>query len=68
VKFSYCYELRDTGKHGFVLPANQIIPTGTEMFVAVKSMADDIMEYYNITSGETNENIKLIETRAAGQY
>uniref|UniRef100_A0A1L8DQV7 Putative carboxypeptidase a n=1 Tax=Nyssomyia neivai TaxID=330878 RepID=A0A1L8DQV7_9DIPT len=26
----YCYELRDTGRYGFTLPANQIIPTGQE--------------------------------------
>lgn len=27
---AYTYELRDTGKHGFILPADQIIPTGQE--------------------------------------
>ncbi|KAL2729447.1 zinc carboxypeptidase-like [Vespula squamosa] len=27
---SYTYELRDTGRYGFLLPANQIIPTGEE--------------------------------------
>lgn len=27
---SYTYELRDKGKYGFLLPANQIIPTGEE--------------------------------------
>ncbi|XP_055682668.1 zinc carboxypeptidase-like [Lutzomyia longipalpis] len=26
----YCYELRDTGRYGFSLPANQIRPTGQE--------------------------------------
>ena len=25
-RFAYTVELRDTGRHGFVLPANQIIP------------------------------------------
>lgn len=28
---TYCYELRDLGQYGFLLPANQIIPVGQEM-------------------------------------
>lgn len=27
---SYTFELRDTGKYGFVLPEDQIIPNGEE--------------------------------------
>ncbi|KAJ3662739.1 hypothetical protein Zmor_007070 [Zophobas morio] len=27
---TYTYELRDTGRYGFILPANQIIPSGQE--------------------------------------
>ena len=30
--FSYGMELRDTGMYGFLLPPNQIIPTGQEVF------------------------------------
>ncbi|XP_044733672.1 zinc carboxypeptidase A 1-like [Chrysoperla carnea] len=30
VPITYTYELRDTGRHGFVLPPEQIIPTGEE--------------------------------------
>jgi len=33
---SYVVELRDTGSYGFLLPANQIVPTGTETFEALK--------------------------------
>jgi len=51
IKFSYCYELRDTGKHGFILPADQIIPTGEETFLAVKSMVEDVQLYYRIGTG-----------------
>jgi hypothetical protein len=40
VKYSYALELRDKGRHGFLLPANQIIPTGHETFAAMKAMAD----------------------------
>ena len=39
VKYSYALELRDKGRYGFLLPANQIIPTGTETFAAMKAMA-----------------------------
>ncbi|XP_066903174.1 carboxypeptidase B [Halyomorpha halys] len=39
VKFSYTFELRDTGKHGFLLPASQIVPTGKELFEAIKVIA-----------------------------
>lgn len=27
----YTYELRDTGRHGFVLPAEQIVPNAQEV-------------------------------------
>lgn len=30
IKYSYTIELRDTGRYGFVLPANFIEPTGKE--------------------------------------
>jgi murein tripeptide amidase MpaA len=33
---SWTIELRDTGQHGFLLPAEQIIPTGEENFEAAK--------------------------------
>ncbi|XP_060783062.1 carboxypeptidase A4 [Neoarius graeffei] len=41
VKYSFAFELRDTGRYGFLLPANQIIPTATETWLALKY----IMEY-----------------------
>ena len=39
VKYSYALELRDKGRYGFLLPANQITPTGHETFTAMKAMA-----------------------------
>ncbi|KAF4094286.1 hypothetical protein AMELA_G00011800 [Ameiurus melas] len=41
VKYSFAFELRDTGRYGFLLPANQIIPTATETWLGLKH----IMEY-----------------------
>jgi len=37
--FSYGVELRDTGRYGFVLPSNQIIPSGEETFEGIKALA-----------------------------
>ena len=36
IKYSFAAELRDTGANGFVLPANQIRPTGEETWAGVK--------------------------------
>jgi len=36
VKYSYTFELRDTGRYGFLLPESQIKPTCEETMLAVK--------------------------------
>jgi len=36
-------ELRDTGRYGFLLPANQIVPSGEETFLAVIAMSECIL-------------------------
>ncbi|XP_008289933.1 carboxypeptidase A2-like [Stegastes partitus] len=41
IKYSYAFELRDTGRYGFILPSSQIIPTASETWLALKH----IMEY-----------------------
>eukprot|EP00604_Paraphysomonas_vestita_P001366 CAMPEP_0174817904 /NCGR_PEP_ID=MMETSP1107-20130205/459_1 /TAXON_ID=36770 /ORGANISM="Paraphysomonas vestita, Strain GFlagA" /LENGTH=339 /DNA_ID=CAMNT_0016029029 /DNA_START=282 /DNA_END=1301 /DNA_ORIENTATION=- len=45
VKYSYGVELRDTGKYGFLLPPNQIIPSGEETYAAIIAMAKYIDEH-----------------------
>ncbi|KAA0724444.1 Carboxypeptidase A1 [Triplophysa tibetana] len=35
IKYSYTFELRDTGRYGFVLPADQILPTAEETWLAL---------------------------------
>ncbi|XP_052818572.1 carboxypeptidase B-like [Mya arenaria] len=50
VPFSYAVELRDTGKYGFLLPEDQILPTGHETLEAVRALVMYIYEniqYYN---------------------
>uniref|UniRef100_A0A3B3ZHD3 Carboxypeptidase B n=2 Tax=Periophthalmus magnuspinnatus TaxID=409849 RepID=A0A3B3ZHD3_9GOBI len=39
VKYSYTFELRDTGRYGFLLPESQIQPTCEETMLAVKYIA-----------------------------
>ncbi|MCM8651764.1 hypothetical protein MZO44_16925, partial [Lactiplantibacillus sp. E932] len=41
IKYSFAFELRDTGFYGFLLPANQIIPTAEETWLGLKY----IMQY-----------------------
>ncbi|XP_051548320.1 carboxypeptidase A1-like [Myxocyprinus asiaticus] len=40
IKYSYTFELRDTGRHGFLLPANQIIPTAEETWLALMAIME----------------------------
>jgi len=45
VLFAYCVELRDTGRYGFLLPPDQIVPTGEEIFASAKVMANFILAH-----------------------
>ncbi|XP_077593777.1 carboxypeptidase A1-like [Stigmatopora nigra] len=40
IKYSFTFELRDTGRFGFILPANQIIPTAKETWLALMAIMD----------------------------
>ncbi|XP_057692894.1 carboxypeptidase A1-like [Corythoichthys intestinalis] len=40
IKYSFTFELRDTGHYGFILPANQIVPTAKETWVALMVIMD----------------------------
>ncbi|XP_023397824.1 carboxypeptidase O [Loxodonta africana] len=46
IPFSYTFELRDTGTHGFILPEDQIQPTCEETMEAVLSVLDDVYNKY----------------------
>jgi murein tripeptide amidase MpaA len=41
-EYAYCIELRDNGQFGFVLPANQIVPTGEEVLAGMKVLLKGI--------------------------
>ncbi|KAK7967355.1 uncharacterized protein PG986_001632 [Apiospora aurea] len=42
-RYSYQIKLRDTGTYGFLLPPSHIIPTGQEMFQALKYFGDYLL-------------------------
>ncbi|XP_077197088.1 carboxypeptidase A1-like [Paroedura picta] len=42
VKYSYTFELRDTGRYGFILPADQITPTAEETWVALRKIMQHV--------------------------
>ncbi|XP_026877715.2 carboxypeptidase B [Electrophorus electricus] len=44
VKYSYTFELRDTGRYGFLLPESQIQPTCEETMLAVKYIAAHVLK------------------------
>lgn len=39
IKYSYTVELRDGGRHGFILPASQIESTANEALIFVTTVA-----------------------------
>jgi len=43
-RFSFTTELRDTGLHGFVLPKEQIIPSGEEMWAGFEVVINRLIE------------------------
>ncbi|XP_019501657.1 PREDICTED: carboxypeptidase A5 isoform X1 [Hipposideros armiger] len=38
IKYSFSFELRDTGRYGFLLPATEIIPTAQEVWMAIRTI------------------------------
>ena len=43
-RFTYTVELRDTGTHGFILPENQIKPSGEELWEAERVVFKKMIE------------------------
>ncbi|KAM9581792.1 carboxypeptidase A2 isoform 1-T1 [Guaruba guarouba] len=44
IKYSFAFELRDTGRFGFLLPANQIIPTAEETWLGLKTIMEHVRD------------------------
>ncbi|KAK0626661.1 hypothetical protein B0T14DRAFT_421777 [Immersiella caudata] len=49
-RYSYQVKLRDTGSYGFLLPKEQIVPTGEEMLSALKYFGDYLLGNNGIES------------------
>ncbi|NXD70582.1 CBPA1 Carboxypeptidase, partial [Eolophus roseicapillus] len=45
IKYSFTFELRDTGRYGFLLPASQIIPTAQETWLALKVIMQHTLDH-----------------------
>ncbi|NXH09549.1 CBPA1 Carboxypeptidase, partial [Bucco capensis] len=45
VKYAFTFELRDTGRYGFLLPSTQIIPTATETWPALLDIMLHVLEH-----------------------
>ena len=39
VKYAFTLELRDVGRHGFILPADKIVPSGIETWAGIYASA-----------------------------
>lgn len=45
VRYSFTFELRDSGRYGFLLPSAQIIPTATETWPALLDIMVHVLEH-----------------------
>jgi len=54
-RYSYQIKLRDTGSYGFLLPSDQIVPTGEEMLHALKYFGDFLLGNNGIEQFPTRE-------------
>ena len=53
IDINFTVELRDTGEYGFLLPEDQIVPTGEELLAGMEVLADHIRSNYK----SNNENV-----------
>ncbi|XP_041531488.1 carboxypeptidase A2 isoform X2 [Microtus oregoni] len=45
IKYSFAFELRDTGSYGFLLPAKQILPTAEETWLGLKTIMEHVRDH-----------------------
>lgn len=59
IPYSLAMELRDTGLHGFLLPPDQIMPTGEETWAFHKTGARQIIEEFG-NHGSSSFNVSIL--------
>ncbi|XP_023063589.1 carboxypeptidase A2 isoform X2 [Piliocolobus tephrosceles] len=45
IKYLFAFELRDTGRYGFLLPAHQILPTAEETWLGLKAVMEHVRDH-----------------------
>ncbi|KAM6436287.1 carboxypeptidase A2-like [Liasis olivaceus] len=45
IKYSFAFELRDTGRYGFLLPAKLIVPTAQETWLGLKVIMEHVRDH-----------------------
>jgi len=60
VRYSYQIKLRDTGSYGFLLPSENIIPTGEEAYNAIKYFGDFLLGNKGIETKDADEQLQKV--------
>ncbi|KAI0124423.1 hypothetical protein BJ170DRAFT_703728 [Xylariales sp. AK1849] len=62
-RYSYQIKLRDTGSYGFLLPSDDIVPVGQEVFAALRYVGDYLLGNNGI---ERSKDVADAETQKGG--
>ncbi|XP_074124017.1 carboxypeptidase A4-like isoform X2 [Sminthopsis crassicaudata] len=58
IKYAFTFEMRDTGKYGFLLPAEQILPTAQETWLALEVIMEHVKDHLHLNTTSDAEGQK----------